>query len=82
MGYAEELAKRLEEVRQEQFRLTYEQVKMFMTTAVEQGKNSTSISYKFFKGDNALLKYVIERCMEDGFVLRLYETQMEIRLEE
>ena len=82
MGYAEELAKRLEEVKQEQYRLTYEQIKMFITNAVEQGKNSTSVSYKFFQGDNALLKYVIEKCMEDGFVLRLFEERMEIRLEE
>lgn len=81
MGYAEELAKRLEEVKQEQYRLTYEQIKMFISTAVEQGKNSTSVSYKFFKNDNALLKYIIEKCMEDGFTLRLYETRLEIRLE-
>lgn len=55
---------------------------MMIATAVEQGKRSTSVSYKFFKGDNALLKYIIEKCMEDEFVLRLYEERMEIRLEE
>lgn len=60
----------------------YEQIKMMIATAVEQGKRSTSVSYKFFKGDNALLKYIIEKCMEDEFVLRLYEERMEIRLEE
>ena len=82
MGYAEELAKRLEEVKQQHFPLVYEDIKKMIAAAVEQGKNSTSVSYKFFQGDNALLKYVIEKCIEDGFVLRLYETKMEIRLEE
>ena len=81
MGYAEELRKRAEEVREKTYQETYEQIKMMMAAAVEQGKRSTSVSYKFFKGDNALLKYIIERCMEDKFVLRLYETRMEIRLE-
>ena len=82
MGYAEELKKRAEEVREKTYQETYEQIKMMMAAAVEQGKRSTSVSYKFFKGDNALLKYIIEKCMEDEFVLRLYETKMEIRLEE
>ena len=81
MGYAEELRKRAEEVREKTYQETYEQIKMMIAAAVEQGKRSTSVSYKFFKGDNALLKYIIERCMEDEFVLRLYETRMEIRLE-
>lgn len=82
MGYAEELKKRAEEVREKTYQETYEQIKMMMAAAVEQGKRSTSVSYKFFKGDNALLKYIIEKCMEDEFVLRLYEKWMEIRLEE
>ena len=82
MGYAEELRRRAEEVREKTYQKTYEQIKMMMAAAVEQGKRSTSVSYKFFKGDNALLKYIIEKCMEDEFVLRLYETRMEIRLEE
>ena len=82
MGYAEELRKRAEEVREKTYQETYEQIKMMIAAAVEQGKRSTSVSYKFFKGDNALLKYIIERCVEDEFVLRLYETKLEIRLEE
>lgn len=82
MGYAEELKKRAEEVREKTYQETYEQIKMMIAAAVEQGKRSTSVSYKFFKGDNALLKYIIEKCMEDEFVLRLYETKLEIRLEE
>ena len=82
MGYAEEVKKRAEEVREKTYQENYEQIKMMIATAVEQGKRSTSISYKFFKGDNALLKYIIEKCMEDEFVLRLYEERMEIRLEE
>lgn len=82
MGYAEELKKRAEEVREKHYAEVYEQIKMIMAAAVEQGKHSTSVSYKFFEGDNALLKYIIEKCMEDGFVLRLYEKRMEIRLEE
>ena len=80
MGYAEELAKRLEEVKQQKYLLIYEDVKKMIAAAVEQGKSSTSVSYKFFQGDNALLKFVIEKCMEDGFILKLYETKMEIRL--
>ena len=80
MGYAEELAKRLEEVKQQKYLLIYEDIKKMIAAAVEQGKSSTSVSYKFFQGDNALLKFVIEKCMEDGFILKLYETKMEIRL--
>ena len=82
MGCAEELKKRAEEVREKTYQETYEQIKMMMAAAVEQGKRSTSVSYKFFKGDNALLKYIIEKCMEDEFVLRLYEERLEVRLEE
>ena len=82
MGYAEELKKRAEEVREKTYQETYEQIKMMIAAAVEQGKRSTSVSYKFFKGDNALLKYIIEKCIEDEFVLRLFEERMEIRLEE
>ena len=82
MGYAEELKRRADEVREQHYAETYEQIKMMMVAAVEQGKRSTSVSYKFFKGDNALLKYIIERCMEDEFVLRLYEERLEVRLEE
>ena len=81
MDYTEELKRRAEEVREKTYQETYEQIKMMIAAAIEQGKRSTSVSYKFFKGDNALLKYIIERCMEDEFVLRLYETRMEIRLE-
>ena len=82
MGYAEKLKKRAKEVREKTYQETYEQIKMMIAAAVEQGKRSISVSYKFFKGDNALLKYIIERCMEDEIVLRLYETKLEIRLEE
>ena len=82
MGYAEELRKRAEEVREKHYAEVYEQIKMMMATAVEQGKRFTSVSYKFFKGDNALLKYIIEKCLEDEFVLRLFDERMEIRLEE
>ena len=61
---------------------TYEQVKYLIASAVEQGKDFITLSYKFFKNDNALLKYVLEKGMEDGFVFKLYETQMEIHLTE
>lgn len=82
MSYAEELKKRAEEVREKHYAEVYEQIKRMIADAVEQGNRSTSVSYKFFQEDNALLKYVIEKCMEDEFVLRLYEAKMEIRLEE
>ena len=82
MGYAEELKKRAEEVREKYYIEIYEQIMSAMTDAIEQGKRSISMSYTFFENDNALLKFIIEKCMEEGFILRLYETRMEIRLEE
>jgi hypothetical protein len=82
MGYAEELKKRAEEVREKYYIEIYKQIMSVMTDAIEQGKRSISISYTFFENDNALLKFIIEKCMEEGFVLKLYETRMEIRLEE
>lgn len=53
-----------------------------MDAAVEQGNTSIAVSYKFFQGNNELLKYVIDKAAEDGFFLRLYESRMEIRLNE
>ena len=82
MGYAEELKKYAEEVREKYFIEIYEQIMSIMTDAIKQGKRFISISYTFFENDNALLKFIIEKCMEEGFVLKLYETRMEIRLEE
>ena len=49
---------------------------------VERGNTKVALSYKFFKGNNKLLKYILETIPQDGFVIRLYEEKMEIRWSE
>ena len=49
---------------------------------VERGETKVTLSYKFFKENNKLLKYIIETIIADGFVIRMYETKMEIRWSE
>ena len=49
---------------------------------VERGNTKVTLSYKFFKGNNKLLKYILETIPQDGFVIRLYEEKMEIRWSE
>ena len=49
---------------------------------VERGNTKAALSYKFFKGNNKLLKYILETIPQDGFVIRLYEEKMEIRWSE
>ena len=46
---------------------------------VARGNTKVTLSYKFFKGNNKLLKYILETIPQDGFVIRLYEARMEIR---
>ena len=49
---------------------------------VERGNTKVTLSYKFFKENNKLLKYILETIPRDGFVIRLYEEKMEIRWSE
>lgn len=49
---------------------------------VEHGHTKVTLSYKFFKENNKLLKYILETIPQDGFVIRLYEKKMEIRWSE
>lgn len=49
---------------------------------VERGNTKATLSYKFFKENNKLLKYILETIPRDGFVIRLYEEKMEIRWSE
>ena len=79
MPFADELRKQLEEVG---YPSVYEDIKRLFFAAVSRGEKTISLSYKYFKGNNALIQYIIQRCIEDDFYLRLYETKMEIRLEE
>ena len=49
---------------------------------VERGNTKVTLSYKFFRENNKLLKYILETIPQDGFVIRLYEKKMEIRWSE
>lgn len=49
---------------------------------VERGNTKVTLSYKFFKENNKLLKYILETIPREGFVIRLYEEKMEIRWSE
>ena len=69
-------------LKKQAFENIYSQIEMIIENAVAQGKISTAIAYPFFQENNELLKYVIDRLVEDGFVLRLYQDRMEIRFNE
>ena len=73
---------RAEVLKKQAFENVYSQVEMMIENAVKQGKISTVIVYPFFQENNELLKYVIDRLVEDGFVLRMYQDRMEIRFDE
>lgn len=49
---------------------------------VERGNTKVTLSYKFFRENNKLLKYILETIPQDGFIIRLYEKKMEIRWSE
>lgn len=68
-----------EVLKKQAFENIYSQVEMIIENAVKHGKISTAITYSFFQGNNELLKYIIERLIADGFVLRMYQDRMEIR---
>ena len=71
---------RAEVLKAQLYEKTYENILKMMETAVSRGEHKTTISYKFFHEDNELLKYVIDKAVKDGFVLRLYEDRMEVHL--
>ena len=73
---------RAEVLRKQAFENVYSQVEIIIENAVKQGRVSIAIAYPFFQGNNELLKYIIERLVEDGFSLRMYQDRMEIRFDE
>lgn len=68
-----------EQLKQKSFESVYSQLMKLVDATVEKGDTFVSVSYKFFKGSNELLKYIIEKLIADGFTLRFYETRMQIR---
>lgn len=71
---------RAEVLKAQLYEKTYENILRMMEAAVSHGEHKTAVSYKFFHEDHALLKYVIDKAVADGFVLRLYEDRMEVHL--
>lgn len=71
---------RAEILKAQLYEKTYENILRTMEAAVSRGEHKAAVSYKFFHEDNELLKYVIDKAVEDGFVLRLYEDRMEVHL--
>ena len=69
-------------LKKQAFENIYSQIEMMIENAVAQGKISTAITYPFFQENNELLKYEIDRLVEDGFVLRMYHDRLEIRFNE
>lgn len=68
-----------EELKQKSFENFYSQMIEVIKNDAEHGETKSVFSYKFFKGNNEILKYVLERLPAEGFVLRLYETRLEVR---
>lgn len=58
------------------------QIMNLIEKEVERGNTKVTLSYKFFRENNKLLKYILETIPQDGFVIRLYEKKMEIRWSE
>lgn len=73
---------RAEVLKKQAFENVYSQIEMMIENTAKQGKISTVIAYPFFQENNELLKYVIDKLVEDGFVLRMYQDRMEIRFDE
>jgi len=68
-----------EELELKSFEKVRFQIMDLIDKEVERGETKVTLSYKFFKENNKLLKYIIETIIADGFVIRMYETKMEIR---
>jgi hypothetical protein len=71
-----------EELELKSFEKVRLQIMDLIDKEVERGETKVTLSYKFFKGNNKLLKYILETIPQDGFVIRLYEEKMEIRWSE
>lgn len=71
-----------EELELKSFEKVRLQIMDLIDKEVERGEIKVTLSYKFFKENNKLLKYIIETIIADGFVIRMYETKMEIRWSE
>lgn len=67
-----------EELELKSFEKVRLQIMDLIDKEVERGETKVTLSYKFFKENNKLLKYIIETIIADGFVIRMYETKMEI----
>ena len=68
-----------EQFEQQAFESTRKKLLELVGIAAQKGDFKVTVSYKFFNNNNKLLKYILETLPQDGFVLRLYETKMEIR---
>ena len=71
-----------EELELKSFERVRLQIMDLIEKEVERGNTKATLSYKFFKENNKLLKYILETIPRDGFVIRLYEEKMEIRWSE
>lgn len=71
-----------EELELKSFEKVRLQIMDLIDKEVERGETKVTLSYKFFKENNKLLKYIIETIIADGFVIRMYEAKMEIRWSE
>lgn len=71
-----------EELELKSFEKVRLQIMDLIEKEVERGETKVALSYKFFKENNKLLKYIIETIIADGFIIRMYETKMEIRWSE
>lgn len=71
-----------EELELKSFEKVQLQIMDLIDKEVERGGTKIVLSYKFFKENNKLLKYIIETIIADGFIIRMYETKMEIRWSE
>lgn len=71
-----------EELELKSFEKVRLQIMDLIDKEAERGETKVTLSYKFFKDNNKLLKHIIETIIADGFVIRMYETKMEIRWSE
>ena len=66
----------------EEYKRIYDRILIMLAVAAQNNKKKISLSYKFFKGDNKLMYYVIHRAVLDGFIVRLYEKHLEVCINE
>ena len=66
----------------EEYKRIYDRILIMLAVAAQNNKKKVSLSYKFFKGDNKLMYYVIHRAVLDSFIVRLYEKHLEVCINE